>query len=96
MSRIAKLILVLAILLFGLAFHLKNNFPVELNYYVGTTPPLPLSLIVVIVLCLGALLGVLASLPIIIKLKGQKLKLEKQIKNSEKEITNLRVMPVKD
>jgi lipopolysaccharide assembly protein A len=96
MSRIAKLIIVLAILLFGLAFHLKNNFPVELNYYVGTTPPLPLSVVVVIVLCLGAVLGVLASLPIIIKLKSQKLKLEKQIKNSEKEINNLRVMPVKD
>lgn len=96
MSRIAKMIIVLAILLFGLAFHLKNNFPIELNYYVGTTPPLPLSVIVVIVLCLGAMLGVLASLPTIIKLKQQKLKLEKQIKNSAKEINNLRVMPVKD
>jgi len=96
MSRIIKLILVFAILLFGLAFHLKNNFPIELNYYIGTTPPLPLSVIVVIVLSLGALFGVLASLPIIIKLKQQKLKLERQIKNSEKEINNLRVMPVKD
>lgn len=96
MSRIAKLIIVFAILLFGLAFHLKNNLPVELNYYVGTTIPLPISIIVVIALCLGALLGVLASLPIIIKLKQQKLRLEKQIKNSEKEINNLRVMPIKD
>ena len=96
MSRIAKLILVFALILFGLAFHLKNNQLIELNYYISTTIPLPISIILVLVLCLGALLGVSASLPIIIKLKRQKRKLKSQIKNSEKEINNLRVMPVKD
>ena len=95
MPRIAKLILVFAIVLFGLAFHLKNNQLIELNYYVGAIN-LPLSLLAVLVLCLGALLGVLASLPVIIKLKRQNMKLDKQIKNSEKEINNLRVLPVKD
>ena len=95
MSRIAKLILILVILLFGLAFHLKNNQLVALNYYVGAIE-LPISLVIVLVLILGALLGILASLPLIIKLKQQKLRLEKQIQNSEKEINNLRVMPVKD
>ncbi|MCG8378479.1 MAG: LapA family protein [Proteobacteria bacterium] len=95
MSRIAKLILILVILLFGLAFHLKNNQLVALNYYIGVIE-LPMSLVIVLVLILGALLGILASLPLIIKLKQQKLRLEKQIQNSEKEINNLRVMPVKD
>lgn len=95
MSRIASLILVFVILLVGLAFHLKNNQLITLNYYVGAIE-LPTSLIVVLVLCLGALLGVFASLPIILKLKQQKHRLERQIKNSEKEINNLRVMPVKD
>ena len=95
MSRIFKLILVFAILLSGLAFHLKNNQLIELDYYVGVLN-MPLSWLVVIVLFIGALLGVLASLPMIIILKQQKLKLERQIKNSEKEINNLRVMPIKD
>ncbi|MEM6998329.1 MAG: LapA family protein [Pseudomonadota bacterium] len=95
MSRIVRLIIVFVILLFGLAFHLKNNQFIELNYYVGVLN-MPLSWLVVIVLFIGALLGILASLPMLIKLKQQKLKLEKQIKNSEKEINNLRVMPVKD
>ncbi len=95
MSRIVKLIIVFVIILSGLAFHLKNNQFIELNYYAGTLN-MPLSWLVVLVLLIGALLGILASLPMIIKLKQQKLKLEKQIKNSEKEITNLRVMPVKD
>ena len=95
MSRIAKLIIVFIILLSGLAFHLKNNQMIELNYYVGVLD-MPLSWLVVIMLFIGAMLGVLASLPMIIKLKQQKLKLERQIKSSEKEINNLRVMPVKD
>ena len=95
MSRIAKLIIVFVILLSGLAFHLKNNQMIELNYYVGVLD-MPLSWLVVIMLFIGAILGVLASLPMIIKLKQQKHKLEKQIKSSEKEINNLRVMPVKD
>ena len=95
MSRIAKLIIVFVILLSGLAFHLKNNQMIELNYYVGVLD-MPLSWLVVVMLFIGAMLGVLASLPMIIKLKQQKLKLERQIKSSEKEINNLRVMPVKD
>lgn len=95
MSRIAKLILVFVILLIGLAFHLKNNQPIELNYYIDVIN-LPLSWLVVIILFVGSIMGVLSSLPIIIKLKRDKLRLEKQIKNSEKEINNLRVMPVKD
>ncbi len=95
MSRIAKLIIVFAILLSGLAFHLKNHQFIELNYYAGVLN-IPLSWLVVIVLFIGAMLGVLASLPMIIQLKQKNLKLERQKKNSEKEINNLRVMPIKD
>ncbi len=95
MSRIAKLILIFVILLLGLAFHLKNNQLIELNYYVDVVS-LPMSWLVVLVLFIGSMLGVLASLPIIIKLKRDKIMLERQINNSEKEINNLRVMPVRD
>ena len=95
MSRIAKLILVFIILMIGLTFHLKNNQLIKLNYYVDVID-IPLSWLVVIVLIIGSTVGLLASLPIIIKLKRDKMILEKQIKNSEKEINNLRVMPIKD
>ncbi len=95
MSYIVRLALVFIVLLFGLAFHLKNNQTIILDYYIGTIE-LPFSLIMVLVLCVGALLGLLASLPIIIKLKQQKNRLEKQIKKSEEEINNLRVIPIRD
>ena len=95
MSRIAKLILVLAVLLLGLIFHLKNNQLIELNYYLGSIE-ISLSLLVVLVLCIGAFLGVMASLPLILSLKRKQMKLKRQIENSEKEINNLRVLPIKD
>ncbi len=95
MSRIAKLILLFVILLLGLAFHLKNNQLIELNYYLGSVE-LSLSLMIVIALGLGSVLGILASLPLVIKLKRQQMKLNKQVQNTEKEINNLRVLPVKD
>ena len=88
MSRIARLILVLAILLLGLVFHLKNNQTIELHYYLGSIE-LSLSLLVVLVLCVGSFLGVMASLPIIIRLKRSQMKLQKQIQNSEKEINTV-------
>ncbi len=95
MSYIVRLALVFIVLLFGLAFHLKNNQTIILDYYISTIE-LPFSLIMVLVLCVGALLGLLASLPIIIKLKQQKHRLEKQNKKSEEEINNLRVIPIRD
>ena len=95
LSRIAGLILILAVVLFGLLLHLQNDQEVTLGYYLGTIK-LPLSVIIVLSLIAGAILGVLASLPLIFKLRRQRRRLEKQIKNSEKEINNLRVMPLKD
>ena len=95
MSRIAKLLLLFAVLLLGLVFHLKNNQQIELNYYLGTVE-LSLSLLIALTLCLGSVLGIVASLPLVIKLKRQQLKLNKQVQNTEKEINNLRVLPVKD
>ncbi len=95
MLLITRLILFVAIVMVGVAFHIRNKFPVKLDYYAGEIE-LPVSLIIVLMLLLGALLGGLVSLPTIIKLKRQKLQLKKQIKHSEEEINNLRVMPVRD
>lgn len=93
--RIIQWLLLLVILMIALIFYMKNSQPVELNYYVGVIE-WPLSLIFLVTLSFGAILGVLSSLPIIFKLKRENMKLKSQVKQSEKEITNLRVLPLKD
>lgn len=95
MSSIIRLILILAVVLSGLALHLQNDQPVTLGYYLGTVE-LPLSLALVLALILGAALGALAGLPLILRLRGQRRGLEKQLKNSARESNNPRITPLRD
>lgn len=95
MQRILIFCFVMIVMVIGLAFHLRNNQVINLDFYLGNVE-MPFSLSVIIALCLGALLGVLASMPLLIKLKRQNAKLSKRVKVSEKELNNLRVIPVKD
>lgn len=66
-----KALLVLAVVLLGLTFHLRNGELVTLNYYFGSSE-LPLSLALAGALFLGALLGVLACLPRMVSLRRTK------------------------
>ena len=68
---------------------------VVLDYFLASTE-FYFSAWMLAALILGAILGIASSLPIILKLKGQNAKLMRQVKVSEKEINNLRVLPVKD
>jgi len=95
MSRFISLLLVLAVILSGLAVHLRNDQPVLFDYYLGSVE-LPFSLFIILSLCAGALLGILASLPHLFRLKREKARLLRQVRLAEKELDNLRIDPVKD
>ncbi|MCS3902291.1 uncharacterized membrane protein YciS (DUF1049 family) [Methylohalomonas lacus] len=95
MSRLLKLSLVLVVFLIGLAFHLRNDQFVNFNYYLGSFD-LPFSFFMVLALALGAVLGVLACMPLVLTLKRENMKLSKQASLAAREINNLRVIPVKD
>lgn len=95
MSRLLKLSLVLVVFLIGLAFHLKNDHYVSFNYYLGSID-LPFSFFVVSALALGAMLGVLACMPLVLTLKRENMKLSRRASLAAREIDNLRVIPVKD
>ena len=95
MSQILKLCVILLVMLIGVAFHLVNDQSVELNYYLGMIE-LPFSFVVAAAVCLGAVLGILASLPILFRLKRENYKLGKQVQVGERELNNLRTIPIKD
>jgi putative membrane protein len=95
MSLLVKIVLVILVVILGLVFHLRNDQLITLDYILGNNE-LYFSIWLLIALSIGAMLGVLCSLPVIIRLKREKIKLSRQVKLSEKEITNLRVIPVKD
>lgn len=95
MKRIIMFAIILLVTLLGLSFALINADLVTLNYYFGKVEA-PLSLIIVIFLAFGAVLGVLASLWIVITQKRELARMRKTVKLTEKEITNLRSLPMKD
>ena len=95
MTFIPKLIFIIIVLLLGLAFHVKNHQLVTLNYYIGEIQ-LSFSIVIVLAISVGVVLGILVSVPIIIRNRQLNSKLEKEIKIREKEINNFRIMPTKD
>ncbi|MCY4153732.1 MAG: LapA family protein [Gammaproteobacteria bacterium] len=74
-----KLTLALCIVLAGLAFHVRNAQPVVIDFYLASYE-IPMSLLVAVALLIGALLGVLASLPARLKLQRDKARLGRELK----------------
>ena len=95
MKRIIIISILLIVTLLGLSFALMNADSITLNYYFGKIEA-PLSLVMVIVLALGAVMGVLASMWAVLAQKRELAKIRKAVKLTEKEITNLRSLPMRD
>ena len=95
MLRILKFLLFITVILIGIAIHLRNDQIVTLDMYLGVVE-LPFSVFLVCALIVGAVLGVMATLPAILKLGREKSRLLTQIKLSEKELDTLRVIPLKE
>ena len=95
MLRLVYLSAALLIVIFGVVFAVLNAESVTLNYYLGSSE-LPLSLVLVIAMIIGAILGILASLNFIIGSRRSATKLKRSVEVAEKEIVNLRNIPIKD
>jgi len=93
--RILSLAILLIVLLLGLSFAVLNSGSIVVNYYLGEQE-IPLSVALVLALVLGALLGVLASLSIILRQRTRISSLNRTVAMTEKELTNLRSLPIKD
>ena len=95
MKRIVIFGLLLVVALLGLTFALMNADTVHLSFYF-TEVEAPLSLVVVLAMILGAALGVLASLGIVVAQKRELGRLRRSVKLAEAEVSNLRALPLKD
>ncbi len=95
MVRIVYSFIFLVLVIFGIVFAVLNAEPVKLNYYFGSEE-VPLSLILVFAMIVGAILGVIASASMIISNQLEVKKLRKSVELAEKEVTNLRAIPIRD
>lgn len=95
MMRIVKLVLILLVTILTVTFTLLNSQPVKLDFYMGSYE---IDLVIVIIVCLvlGSALGITAVLGKLISLKQELLRKDKKIRVTEKEVENLRSIPLKD
>ena len=94
MLRLFGYLLLVILIVLGLSFAVLNAEPVPLNYYFGSRD-IPLSMIVVLSLAAGALIGLLVSMGAILRLKQQRAKLRRQLQRAEKAADQLSVLPAK-
>ncbi|PHS26172.1 MAG: hypothetical protein COA83_03810 [Methylophaga sp.] len=95
MRRILTIIIFIIVFVVGIAFSAINNDPVALNYYLGTLS-LPLSIVIVISILLGLILGASAIFMSSLQLRYENRRLHKKLDTSEQEINSLRILPLTD
>ena len=88
--RIITYIVAIILILFGLTFALLNATAVKLNYYVGTTE-ISLSLLLILTVGLGILIGFIVSLGPVLKLKRKNYQLRTRVKQLEQEVVSVKV-----
>ncbi|MEM7359303.1 MAG: LapA family protein [Pseudomonadota bacterium] len=96
MKRFVYLILFLIFALFALSINLKNPQTVTLLYYFDINWEAPLVLVLTVTFLVGLFLGWMFMSLSVIKNKRQVGKTRKQLAKVEKEVENLRAMPIKD
>ncbi len=93
--RIFSYIVWIVLIIVGASFAILNSQTLPLNYFVGKTT-IYFPLLFLLLLLFGAMLGVLALLPFLIRNKAKIHRLKHKMKTLEQEVTNLRAIPIKD
>lgn len=96
MTKLIYLIVLVIVIFFGLTFTLNNPQDVEVNYYFGLHWDGPLSLLLVFTLGVGAIIGFLGSIGLLMRVNRRLARARREIQKAEQEVTNLRALPIKD
>ena len=95
MRSLIKLIVAVLLMVLGAAFAIVNEQPVELDlYFVAVS--MPLSMILLLAMGIGILLGSLASFLYFMKIRKENADLRRQARLAEQEVKNLRSLPIND
>ncbi len=94
MVRFLSFIIFLLLILFIFVFTLENLSPITINFLVQNFQA-PLGITMLFCFVLGALLGVIFSLSIVLKNRTRNRRLAKKVEIAEQEVANLRQLPIK-
>lgn len=95
MKRLIFFLLLICLAALGIGFAVLNAGDVELNYYLGSLS-IPLAMLVVGSLFVGAFLGGMICSGMVLMQRRENSKLRRRMENCEKELKNLRQIPIKE
>ncbi len=90
-----KLLIFTVLITIGAVFALNNSDSVTLSYYFGSQE-MPLSLLLIFTLIVGAVIGILSATVTILRLKRENASLQRKAKVISEEVENLRALPLKE
>lgn len=93
--RIIMLVIYVLLIILGVTFAALNASSVQVNFYV-TTVTMPVSVLMTIMLGIGILIGFILFIFRYWRLKAECRRMNSQLKLTEKEIKNLRSIPLQD
>jgi putative membrane protein len=93
--RIVMTIFYLVLILVGISFAALNASSVQVNFYFITLK-MPISVLMTLMLGVGVILGFILFLSRYWRLKTEHRKIKNQLRLTEKEIKNLRAIPLQD
>lgn len=93
--RILYYLLLLVIILLGASFATLNLQDVSINYYIGERR-LPLALLLALTFSFGAVSGLILGFWFLLKSKFKHFRLGQRLKLAEKELENLRTIPLRE
>lgn len=93
--RFVKLIIVLFVMVLGVVIAVTNPGNVVLNYGIGSLE-LPLSLVLVGAISVGAIIGSIVAIGILMRLKRENAKLQRKAYSDAVRVSNLSALPLKE
>ena len=95
MVKLLYLLIAAVIGVAGFFFFLRNDQTVHLDFFFGAVDA-NLPLVLLLTLALGVVLGFLASLPLVLRMRRRNSGLQKRNDLATREIANLRSLPLRD
>ncbi len=96
MKRLTYIVIALVALFFGVTFAFQNNQILSLKYYFDLHWTAPVSVVLLAVFATGMIVGFLAAARIVLRMQRQLVQARKEVVQVEKEVNNLRALPIKD
>lgn len=93
--RIVMLVIYILLIVIGVSFAALNAAAVNVNFYFKSVS-MPISVLMTIMLGIGILIGFILFIGRYWRLKAECYKVKNQLKLTEKEIKNLRSIPLQD